>query len=398
MQLQVLEPDYLDTERHLQQGVQGGPIIRGIEFDAIGRRVAYWLFENHPGSDLGPSSTSRRVDAREILHVYDLERAGQDRGVPWLAAAIVNLKDFDEFEDATLVRQKIAACFAAFVTDPEGGAVGSLGETDASDPLVETLEPGMIQRLPLGKDIKFANPPATTEDGFSARTLRRIAAAIGVTYEDLTGDYSQVNFSSARMSRIAHWGNVYDWQWHLMVPQFCDPVWSWAMEAAALSGLMSATSPAPRAEWTAQPMAMTDPDKEARANVVMVRSGQKTLSQVIREQGGDPDAQLKEYAEDLKKLDDKGIWLDTDPRRVTQSGQGQQQPAPPDAPAEPPPAPEDPAAPADDPGTRAARAVSEGMAAGFAGIAEALAAPRRVQLDVSGGDSLGKTTTITKEG
>lgn len=324
LQLQVLEPDYIDTERHGQRGTQGGVVVRGIEFDAIGRRVAYWLFDNHPGSDLGPSSPSRRVDAREIIHVYDLERAGQDRGVPWMAAAIVNLKDFDEFEDATLMRQKIAACFAAFVTDIDGGGGGSLGEPDATDSLVETLEPGMIHRLPLGKDIKFASPPATTDDGFSVRTLRRIAAAIGVTYEDLTGDYSQVNFSSARMSRIAHWGNVYDWQWHLMIPQFCDPVWTWAMEAAALGGLLSASSVAPRAEWTAQPMAMTEPDREARANVTMIRSGQKTLSQVIREQGGDPDAHLAEYAADMAKLDAAGIWLDSDVRRVSQAGLTQQ--------------------------------------------------------------------------
>jgi lambda family phage portal protein len=320
LQLQVLEPDYIDTAKNLVQGMQGGMILRGIEFDAIGRRVAYWLFENHPGSDLFGNATSRRVDAREIIHVYDLERAGQDRGVPWLAAAIVNLKDFDEFEDATLMRQKIAACFAAFVTDIDGGGGATLGEPDATDPLVETLEPGMIQRLPLGKDIKFAAPPPTTDDGFSVRTLRRIAAAIGVTYEDLTGDYSQVNFSSARMSRIAHWGNVYDWQWHLMIPQFCDPVWAWAMEAAAIGGVVSATGAAPRAEWTAQPMAMTDPDKEARANVIMVRSGQKTFSQMIREQGGDPDTHLAEYAADLAKLDAAGIWLDGDVRRVSQAG------------------------------------------------------------------------------
>jgi lambda family phage portal protein len=337
MQLQVLEPDYLDTNKNLMQGTQGGWIMRGIEFDAIGRRVAYWLFENHPGSDLFGNATSRRVNASEIVHVYDLERAGQDRGVPWLAAAIVNLKEFDEFEDATLMRQKIAACFAAFVTEVDGGG-GALGEPDATDPLVETLEPGMIQRLPLGKDIKFASPPATTDDGFSVRTLRRIAAAIGVTYEDLTGDYSQVNFSSARMSRIAHWGNVYDWQWHLMVPQFCDPVWAWAMEAAALAGILSAASDRPRAEWTAQPMAMTDPDREARANVTLVRSGQKTLSQVIREQGGDPDTHLAEYAADLAKLDKAGIWLDTDVRRVSQAGLVQQLGSKADVPADAAPA------------------------------------------------------------
>jgi lambda family phage portal protein len=319
LQLQVLEPDFLDTARHNIPGVAGGLIIHGVEFDAIGRRVAYWLFENHPGSDLMTNPTSRRIPASEIIHAFDLERAGQERGVPWFAAAIVNLKDFDEFEDATLMRQKIAACFAAFVTDLDGGGGATLGEPDATDPLIETLEPGMIQRLPLGKDVKFANPPTTTDDGFSTRTLRRIAAAIGVTYEDLTGDYSQVNFSSARMSRMAHWGNVYDWQWNLLIPQFCDPAWRWAMEAADIGGILDGQA-APKAEWTPQPMPMTEPDREARANVTMIRSGQKTLSQVIREQGGDPDAHLEEYAADMAKLDAKGIWLDSDVRRVSQAG------------------------------------------------------------------------------
>jgi capsid protein len=178
----------------------------------------------------------------------------------------------------------------------------------------------MIQRLPIGKDVKFGNPPMTTEDGFTNRVLRKIAAAIGTTYEDLTGDYSQVNFSSARMSRMAHWANVYGWQWDLLIPQVCDPAWGWAMEAAAMAGIISATGDLPTAEWTPQPMPMTEPDREARANVTMIRSGQKTLSQVIREQGGDPDLQLDEYAKDLAKLDAKGIWLDSDVRRVSQAG------------------------------------------------------------------------------
>lgn len=347
MQLQVLEPDYLDTSKHAMAGVAGGTIIYGVEFDAIGRRVAYWLFDNHPGSSLVAGTASRRIPASEIIHAFDLERAGQDRGVPWLAAAIVALKDFDDFEDATLMRQKIAACFAAFVTDQDGSGTAALGEADAADPLIETLEPGMIQRLPIGKDVKFGNPPTTTEDGFSSRTLRRIASAIGITYEDLTGDWSQFNYSSSRSSKLSHWANVYDWQWNLMIPQVCDPIWNWAVEAAYLGGLLSAGEK-PRAEWTPQPMPMSDLDKEARANVTLVRSGQKTLSQVIREQGGDPDAVFEEYAADMEKLDAKGIWLDTDVRRVTQSGQGQQSSARgPGAAGDPPPDGQDP--PAEDP-------------------------------------------------
>lgn len=316
LQLQVLEPDYIDTTKDGLPGIAGGKIVQGVEFDAIGRRVAYWLFDEHPGSRYVAGAVSRRVSASELLHVFDVTRPGQVRGVSWFAPAIVNLKDFDEYEDATIMRQKIAALFAAFVTDPNGSA-DTLGQPDATDSQVEGFEPGMIKYLAPGETVEFATPPLVGNDGFSERTLRRVAAALGVTYEDLTGDYSQVNFSSARMGRLSHWGNVYDWQWNMIVPRLCDPVWAWFMEAAILSGMADVD---PGAEWTAPPMPMIDPDKEGLAYTRRVRSGAMTFSEMIREQGRDPDTHLAEYSEDQKKLDALGIWLDSDVRRVSAAG------------------------------------------------------------------------------
>lgn len=317
-QVQILEPDFIDTGKDNQTGPAGGPIIQGVEHDKIGRVVAYWLFPEHPGSNR-EVAISRRYPAEDIAHVFELERPGQVRAASWLAAAVVGLRDFDEYEDAILVAQKVAAAFAAFRTDEGDGGV-PLGPPDTdvrSGAQMEMIEPGTIVDLPAGKDVKFSTPPSVQDQGFSMRTLRRIAMSLGVTYEDLTGDYSQVNFSSARMARLAHWANVYDWQWNTLVPQFCDVVWGWAMEAARMNGLLT---DAPRADWTAQPMPMTEPDREARANVLMMRSGQKSLPQVLREQGIDPDEHLEEIAKTNAQLDTLKIWLDSDPRRTSQAG------------------------------------------------------------------------------
>ncbi len=319
LQLQVLEPDFLDTAKDGFSGPSGGPIIQGVEFDQLGRRVAYWLFEQHPGANrvAGASFVSRRVPASDVLHVYRVERAGQVRGISWFAPAIVKLKDFDDYEDAVLMRQKIAACFAAFVTDMEGVAT-ALGQPDSQDPHLETIEPGLVQYLPPGKDIRFAAPPAVSDNaGFSSTTLRRIAASIGVTYEDLTGDYSQVNFSSSRMARLAHWANVHDWRWNMLIPQLCNGAWGWAMEAANAAGLLMEE---PGAEWTPPPMPMIEPDKEGLAYARLVRTGAMTHDEMVREQGSDPDTHWQEYAAGLKRLDELGIWLDSDVRRVSSAG------------------------------------------------------------------------------
>ncbi len=325
VQLQVLEPDFIDTTKDGIRGPGGGPIVQGVEFDQLGRRVAYWLFEQHPGANrlgAGSSFVSKRVPASDVLHIYRVDRPGQVRGVSWFAAAIVKLKDFDEYEDAVLMRQKIAACFAAFVTDMDGAGGAPLGEQSHQDPLIETIEPGLVSYLPPGKDVTFAAPPSVSDnEGFSASTLRRIAASLGVTYEDLTGDYSRVNFSSSRMSRLAHWADVHDWRWNMLIPQLCDGVWAWAMEAAQIAGLIME---APRADWTPPPMPMIEPDKEGLAYARLVRTGAMTHDEMVREQGGDPDTHWAEYAEGLKRLDELDIWLDSDVRRVSAAGLTQQ--------------------------------------------------------------------------
>ena len=324
-QIQVLESDFLDHSKNLLDSQAGGPIIQGVEFDKIGRRAAYWLWPQHPGSGRNYQA-SQRIDASDVIHIYYAERPGQSRGISWFVTSILGMKDLDEFEDATLVRQKIAACFAGFVETVDGVDVpiGDVtGETDEdTGAIVETFEPGMIVPLPPGKEVKFANPPTAMDDGFSARNLRKIAAGLGVTYEDLTGDYSQSNFSSARMARLAHWANVKDWREHMLIPLMCSAVWDWMIEAAVLAGELPADVEI-ISDWTAPPAPMLEPDKEGLALQRLVRAGAMTPSEMIRERGGNPDDHLAEYAKDLKKLDQLGIVLDSDARRTNASGQAQ---------------------------------------------------------------------------
>jgi lambda family phage portal protein len=322
LQLQILEPDHLDTGKDGIRTAQGGKIVQGVELNAYGQRVAYWLFDEHPGGG-DQVSISRRVSADQVLHVFEQRRPGQVRGTSWFAPVDVRLHDFDEFEDATLMKQKIAACMAAFVTDQDGTA-SALGEgsTSTSGQPIDSLEPGMIVNLPAGKQVEIASPPAATDhQSFSATALRGVAAGLGVTYEDLTGDYSQVNYSSARMARIASNADVQDWRWNMLIPQFCVPAWDWMVDALVLAGQVAVVD-AP-ATWTPAPLPMLDPGKEGEATKQAVRMGQMTLSEAIREQGLDPDEHLKEYAEDMKQLDKLGIVLDSDPRRTDSGGKRQ---------------------------------------------------------------------------
>lgn len=324
LQLQVLEADFLDTFKTLNLP-NGGKIIQGVEFDAIGRRVAYWLFPAHPGSILYQStgsifSASKRVPASEIQHVYDRDRAGQVRAVSWFAADILPAKDLDEYGDAQRMKQKIAACLAVIISDIDGSGSPLGTANDSSTPGDDYLEPGIIKNVPPGQNVSVVQPPSVGDyEPFTRGEHRKLAKGIGLTYEDFTGDYSNVNFSSARMARLEHWDNVYDWRWRLMVPQFCDPTWQWAMQALQIMGIAGDQPPA--AQWTAPPMPMIEPDKEGLAIMRNARAGIQSIPDAMRERGLDPEEMLAEIAAFNARLDELGIKLDSDPRHMTQAGQ-----------------------------------------------------------------------------
>jgi lambda family phage portal protein len=331
LQLQVIEADLLDTGKDGRLS-NGNRVIQGVEFDALGRRVAYWMFREHPGASLTSAGTllsgSVPVPATEILHLGRKKRPGQVRMVSWFAPVLLRFKDFDEYEDATLMKQKIAACLAVLTTDVNGDAPrlgdepteanGFSSDDSTVDAGLDVLGPGIIANMPAGRDVKVVDPPSVAEYGeYSKTQLRAIATGLGITYEDLTGDYNGLPFSAARMSRLRHIARVRQWQWQIMVLQFLQPVWRWAMAAADLAGERGELS----TQWTAPPLPMVNPSEEVLADVRAVRAGQKTFTEVIRERGYNPDEFFAEYAADIEKLDELGLVFDSDPRKMTQAGQ-----------------------------------------------------------------------------
>lgn len=326
LKLQVLEPDHLDTTKDIV-GNNGAQIIRGVEFDAAGRRVAYWLFPEHPGERVifGRNALqSERVPADQVRHLYRIDRPGQQDGVPWISPAIIKLRDLDEYDDAQLVRQKIAACFAVFVKDSSGGL-----PLDAEKRRVlERVEPGAIEHLGPNKEVTFGQPPTVAGyNEFQRTQLLHVAAAYPITYEALTGDLSNVNFSSGRMGWLEFHRNVIRWQRDLMVAGMCQPTWDWFKEGAVLMGRPEADI---GAKWTPPRREMLDPVKETQAIKDLIRCGLMSLSEAVATFGFDFEDVLEEIEASNKLLDEKGIVLDSDPRKVSGRGETAKEPAPKD--------------------------------------------------------------------
>ncbi|RCK26784.1 portal protein [Thalassospira profundimaris] len=324
LQVQILEADFLDATKS-GQGSGKGRLVQGVEFDGIGRRTAYWLHESHPGDVFGAwqgGLQSHPIPARDIVHVYEKQRV-QVRGVPWGAPVIRSLRDLDDYEVAEIVRKKTEACVTAIVFGDEETQQGvAPAVVDADGKRIEQFEPGLIAYARGGKDIRFNQPAAVGGYAeYKRASLHTIAAGFRVPYELLTGDLSQVNYSSIRAGLVEFRRMIDAVQWQLFIPMLCQPVWDWFTQAAWAAGRIP--EPVVPVEWAPPKFDAVDPLKDAMADLLSVRSGTMTLAEAIARQGRNPDAVLAEIAATNAKLDEAGIVLDSDPRRVTKTGSAQ---------------------------------------------------------------------------
>lgn len=298
IKLQVLEGDQLDESK---DGLMNGGFARlGVQFDSEGKRIGYWVFKNNPNESLGMlySLDSELISVEDVIHPFEILRAGQVRGVPMGVAAFMKLSDFSDYEDAQLVRQKAAAAFVAFVSGKD--------KVDTAE--LETLEAGVIEYLNEGEQITFSNPPkADGYDVYAKKILQGVAAAYGITYEMLTMDYSNVNFTSGRMAKIDITNRFRKLQYNMFVPQVCVPVWGWFIDAAIMAGATKKRIECNAMDWTAPRVQQLDPVKETNARVLQLQAGLTTWSEVVREDGRDPEEFLEEYKSDIERLKDAGV-------------------------------------------------------------------------------------------
>jgi lambda family phage portal protein len=320
IQLQVFEPDQIDS---LKNGPteDGGRIVQGVEYDSTGRTVAYWLYTSHPGDGhtLRTRAEVKRFLAEDVAHIFVPERPGQARGVPWGAAVMLRLRDLDDYEDAYLLRQKLANCFTAFVEDSDiTPSVGS------SSVVTESLEPGAIEILPSGKKVTFSDPPKADDYGkFTADQLYAVAACYGITFEALTGNLVNVSFTSGRMGWLEMQRNIEFWRWQMLIPQGLDRIAEWFLDGARLMG---ESVDDVRFTWTPPRRELIDPTKEISAMRSAVRAGITSLKEVHRELGVSTEQVMNEIAEVNKMADELGITLDSDPRKTSNAGLTQARP------------------------------------------------------------------------
>lgn len=328
---QILECDLLDESKRGDLA-NGGYIKAGVEFAASGRKVAYWIRRSHPGEADLLSLGSIRVPADEIFHLRLPRRPGQVRSVPLLSPGLRTKRDLSEFEEATIAAKKNEAClvgvvekepYSEFNPPPEYEDDGT--EDDVFPTVVNAegkreakIRPGTWVGVENGTKVTFNNPQLSGNYGeFKKSHLQSFAMSGNVSYEQVSGDFSNANYSTMRGGLLEFWTWIDRIRWNGFIPL---QEWKWrkVMEIGFVIGRVRTAVVG--AEWQAPARQSIEPDKDAIADYLRIRAGWVDEDDVIASHGYHPAELRDKIAKSQAQRDAKGIIVDTDPRKYAWRG------------------------------------------------------------------------------
>lgn len=320
--LQHLAIDRLDEA--LNQRLDNGNAIRqGVEIDGTGRPVAYWVRTQHPGDNyLTQAPGYERIPAGDVWHVMLPEDAEQVRGIPWMHAVIRRASTLAEFEEAAVVAAKIGASKIAALqrADDAPDALAGMADAKVGNNYHMQVEAGELFELPPGYTLNSWNPeyPHANFESFLKACLRGLSAGLDVAAHNLTGDMTDVNYSSARIAELGEretWMVLQDW----LISTLVRPIYQEWLAIALLRGditfpVSGSALPAERlgkfaaaSGFQGRRWAWVDPAKEQNANEQALANFVTSRTRLAAEAGEEFDDILAERAEEEAALRAAGL-------------------------------------------------------------------------------------------
>jgi lambda family phage portal protein len=327
---QVVEYDELDHSHDRPASPGQNKIIQGIELDARGREVAFYIFDEHPFDDFSGAAQagkSSRVSAERVIHTALFRRPSQSVGVNWVHACAQPSFDRDKFMGVEIQAAAKAALLLLIhkMKNPRAGAnMGLADDGDGSDQFGnEEMKLGnspVALRVQADDDVTLleSQRPTDSADSFLNILDHDTAGAAGISYYTLSGRYDQTSFSSVRAAKLdedAHVRPLQNW----FASRVALPVRREFHRQAIGLGLLKSVN---ADRYLANPRRfnrfdaigagreLLDPESETNAATGLLRSCLTTLKQQCARRGLHWIRVLRQIALENHVLDMLGIALD----------------------------------------------------------------------------------------
>lgn len=325
--VQLLDADQLDEQYNRAPDARRNEIRMGVEINAWGRPVRYWLWDRHPHDYQATERERIPVPADQILHVYRPRRVGQSRGVPALSPIMVALHMLGAYEEAEVVASRVASAKGGFF-EQAADAVLDPDNRKQSQPILMEAEPGVFDMLPPGVKFTPFDPqhPTSAFRDFRKGMLQSIASGLGPSYNVLANDWEGVSYNSLRAAMLSDRDIYRSLQW-FMVRHQVDPVFlawlKWSLTTGALD-LPSRDWRRWRARrWQPRGWDWVDPEKDLRAAAMALRLKLDSHQRMAAERGLDFFDVLRDHQEAEQMAEEMGLELTTDVSRSGGSSRSQ---------------------------------------------------------------------------
>lgn len=315
--LLMLEPDQFTDYGAVPAA--GNEVLHGVEYNPTTGAVAAYHFD-----DSERWKSPKRIPANEVICGFRHLRPTQLRGVTPLAPVILLAHQLRDYLEAEISSAQRAARWLAFVTSPDpAGAMAAFGalatptdEAMAGEKYTMEMGNAVIDFLKTGESVTVANHnrPGESFEPFVKFILRTFAAAVGVTYELVSGDYYDAKYTAARVSRNDMLKGIKVRRSRLL-RQLCEPVRKEFMIWAATTGKLDMPdyftnqSFWDRFVWMEPGMEQLDPLREGRAESDAVKDKLRSPHEVLQARGRDPEQVLDEWAEWKQMAEERGLDL-----------------------------------------------------------------------------------------
>lgn len=311
-QLQVIEVDELSSET-MSPNEKGNRVVGGIEYNSFNRPVGYHI-KQYDLSGMGVEKPIY-IKADDVIFYFSKKRPSQIREMSDMTFTIPRIRDVNEFMVAVSVKERIAACLSVFIkktTPRDGFGRGMARKADAGYE-GKTISPGMIKELNAGDEIQVVNPAGQGSDATSYTKLqqRLIGSGQGISYESVSRDMAEATYSSARQGLIED-ELTYSEEKELLC-EILDEIYETFMISAVLCGKLEIKDFWDNKdtylahEWIQEPKPWIDPKKESEANMIAIKTGQKTFKQISAENGRDWQDQIDDMADVIEYGKEKGV-------------------------------------------------------------------------------------------
>lgn len=335
--VQLVDPDRLSNPQNMYDNMY---VRGGVRIDHLGAPTGYYIRRAHIGDwfNAGDAVTWDLIDRETawgrpmVVHDYDHDRANQHRGgIGVLTPVLERMKMLAQYDGTELDSAIINAIFGAYIKspfDPEivQNALGNKEELNA----YQDARSGFHRennigiggaRMPIlmpGEDIvtvKSERPSSGFAD-FQKAMLRNVASAAGMSYEQLSQDWSSTNYSSARAALLETW-KTFSRRRHDFAVGFAQPIFSCFLEESFDVDDLPLPSGAPEfaecrraysnCRWIGPGRGWVDPVKERQGAMLGIEAGFSTLENEAAENGTDWRDNIAQRAREIKEFEKYGL-------------------------------------------------------------------------------------------